>query len=172
MSEIDDQTADHEKGRTWISPDIFEADLKLKGWPDDPELRAAVDWLLSFIPPEEWKQRRFAALRHFVDAASGSSPDPSGKGRFFDDRDRFAWYLFLGQAVLDHPVFYDYMYGSRVVPVFTAIGRNLELLRGVTGVEARVRRMVGPREEPTECVPLRATCRGGLLSTGCQSLIS
>lgn len=166
MSEIDDWTADHAKGRTWISPDIFDVDLKPKGWPDDPELRAAVDWLLSFVPPEEWKRRRFAALRHFVDAASGYSPDPSGKGRFFDERDRFAWYLFLGQAVLDHPSIYDYMYGSRVVPVLTAIGRNLELLKGVTGVDARVRRMVGPEKgQPNACLfellVAAAYCRRG-----------
>lgn len=166
MSEIDDQRADHAKGRTWISPDIFETDLKPKGCKDDPELRAAVNWLLSFVTPEEWKLRRFAALRHFVDAVSGYSPDPTGKGRFFNDRDRFAWYLFLGQAVLDHPAIYDYMYGSRVVPVLTAIGRNLELLKGVTRVDARVRRMVGPEKgQPNACLfellVAAAYCRQG-----------
>lgn len=166
MSEIDDQAADHAKGRTWISPDIFEMDLKPQGWKDDPELRAAVNWLLSFVPPEEWQKRRFAALRHFVDAATGYSPDPSGKGKFFDDRDRFAWYLFLGQAILDHPRIYDHVYGSRVVPVLTAIGRNLELLKRVPGVDARVRRMVGPdKSQPNaglfELLVAAAYCRQG-----------
>ncbi len=33
-----------------------------------------------------------------------------GKGRFFNDRDLFAWYLFLGQAVLDHPIISSYVY--------------------------------------------------------------
>ena len=153
MSEIEDQAEDHAKGRTWISPDIFEEVLKPEGWTDDPELRAGVNWLLSFLPADEWRKRRFAALRHFVDAVSGDSADPSGKGRFFNDRDRFAWYLFLGQAVLDHPMIYDYMYGSRIVPVITAIGRNLELLKGVKGIEARVRRLVGPeRGQPNACL--------------------
>lgn len=96
MSEVEDQADEHSKGRTWISPDIFDANLRPKGWKDDPELRAGVDWLLSFVPPDDWKRRRFATLRHFVDAVSGDSADPSGKGRFFNDRDRFAWHLFLG----------------------------------------------------------------------------
>lgn len=166
MSESEEQPEKHAKGRTWISPDIFDADLKPKGWNDDPELRAGVDWLLSFVPADEWKSRRFAALRHFIDAVSGESADPSGKGRFFNDRDRFAWYLFLGQAVLDHPMIYDYMYGSRVIPVLTAIGRNLDLLKGVTGIEARVRRMVDPeKSQPNACLfellVAAAYCRQG-----------
>lgn len=166
MSEIEDQAEEHAKGRTWISPDIFDANLRPKGWKDDPELRAGVDWLLSFVPEDEWKQRRFAALRHFIDAVSGESADPSGKGRFFNDRDRFAWYLFLGQAAFDHPMIYDYMYGSRVVPVLTAIGRNLELVKGVVGIEARVRRMVGPeKSQPNACLfellVAAAYCRQG-----------
>lgn len=142
-----------QQGKTWISPDIFDADLKPDDWPDDPELRRAVDWLLSFVPPEEWKRRRFAALQHFIDSLTGGSPDHSGKGRFFDDRDRFAWYLFLGQAFLDHPTIYDFTYGSRVIPVLTAIGRNLDLLLEVEGVEDRVRRMVGPeKSQPNACL--------------------
>ena len=55
------------EGKVWISPDIFENDLRPEGWPDEPALRRAVDWLLSFVDPEEWKDRRFAALQHFID---------------------------------------------------------------------------------------------------------
>jgi hypothetical protein len=166
MSDIDDQAEEHVKGRTWISPDIFESNLRPKGWKDDPELRAGVDWLLSFMPAHEWKRRRFSALRHFIDAVSGESADPSGKGRFFNDRDRFAWYLFLGKAVLDHPMIYDCMFGSRVIPVLTAIGRNLEMLKGVAGIEARVRRMAGPeKSQPNACLfellVAAAYCRQG-----------
>lgn len=153
MSVNEEPASKPSRGSTWISPDIFDVNLRPKGWKDDLELRAGVDWLLSFVPTDEWKRRRFAALRHFVDAVSGESPDPSGKGRFFNDRDRFAWYLFLGQALLDHPTIYDYMYGSRVVPVLTAIGRNVELLKNVAGIEARVRRMVGSeKSQPNACL--------------------
>lgn len=166
MSQSEDQSEECARGRTWISPDIFDADLRPKGWEDNPELRTGVDWLLSFVPTDEWKRRRFAALRHFVDAVAGESADTSGKGRFFNDRDRFAWYLFLGQAILDHPMIYDYMYGSRVIPILTAIGRNLELLKGVAGIEARVRRMVGPeKSQPNACMfellVAAAYCRQG-----------
>src|SRR5688572_28706201 len=76
--------------RVWIGPDIFEADLRPSDWPDHPELRSAVDWLLTFVEPKEWQRRRFAALQHFVDTATGSVPQSTGTGRFFHERDRFA----------------------------------------------------------------------------------
>ena len=57
----------------WISPDIFEADLRPPDWPDDPDIRRAVDWIHSFLEPGEWKRRRFAALHYFVNTRSEPS---------------------------------------------------------------------------------------------------
>src|SRR5690606_28162857 len=31
-------------------------------WPDNPDLRAAVDWFKSFMTPEDWHARRVAAF--------------------------------------------------------------------------------------------------------------
>jgi hypothetical protein len=127
-----------------IAENFFEEDLRPPGWEEDVELRAAVDWLTSYIPPDEWKTRRFAALRRFVNAAAGAlMEDAAGQGRFFQKEDQIAWYLFLGGAFLDHPVVYDFMFGSRVVPILQSIGRNLALLKEVDGVEERARRLVG-----------------------------
>jgi hypothetical protein len=61
----------------------------------------------------------------------------------------FGWYLFLADAFLDHVWNYEPMFGSRVVPVFAAIGRNLELLGSVDGLTKRAKRLVGPeRRQP------------------------
>lgn len=57
-------------------------------------------------------------------------------------RDAFGWYLFLGEAYLDHNWNYEPMYGSRVIPVLKAIGRSLPLLLDTPGIEDRVLRMV------------------------------
>lgn len=134
----------------WISPEFFDVDLRPPNWPDDPDLRRAVDWFASFMSDADWRCRRFASLERFISAATGSlAQDLSGGGRFFSADDQFAWYLFLGQASLDHPTVYDFMFGSRVLPLLRAIGRSLELLKGVEGVGQRVQRMVGPeRRQP------------------------
>lgn len=122
-------------------PDFFDPpDPRPDHWPDNPELRRAVDWFKSFIPPAQWAQRREQAARRLYLSAIGIG---AGDGRFFDAKDGFGWYLFLAEALLDHIGNYDYVFGSRVVPLFQAIGRDLDLLRQVDGLAPRVQRMVG-----------------------------
>lgn len=134
-------------------------------WPDNPDLRAAVDWLKSFMAPEDWHARRVAAFVLLHRRAYGMR-DPEEKGRFFDARDMFAWYLFQAEAFLDHMWNYEPMYGSRVVPVLTAIGRNRPLLEKLDGVEERLHRLVGSeRSQPNgtlfELLTAAAYCRQG-----------
>lgn len=116
--------------------------------PDHPELRRAVDWLKRYMEPGDWHHRRNAAFTRLYAAAFGL-PAEDERGRFFDDSDTFGWYLFLAEAFIDHPWNYEPMFGSRVVPLFVALGRNLDFLKSVAGVEERVKRLVGPeRRQP------------------------
>ena len=134
--------------RVEFPDDFFDAsEARPETWPDNPDLRQAVDWLRSFMPEAEWKRRRLAAARRLYDAALGQVEDP--KGRFFNEADTFAWHLFQAEAYLDHIQNYEPMYGSRVVPLMIALGKNLPALLGVGGVERCVRRMVGSeRSQP------------------------
>lgn len=111
------------------------------------------------------RARRVAAFVLLHRRAYGMS-DLDEKGRYFDARDAFAWYLFLAEAFLDHLWNYEPMFGSRVVPVLTAIGRNRRLLEGVEGIEERMRRIVGSeRSQPNgglfELITAAAYCRQG-----------
>jgi hypothetical protein len=116
-------------------------------WPDNPDLRRAIDWFKSFMSEVEWKQRRLAAAQRLYDAALGRVEDPNG--RFFKEADTFAWYLFQAKAYLDHIANYEPMYGSRVVPLTIALGKSLPVLLDVDDVRLRVQRMVGPeRSQP------------------------
>ena len=116
-------------------------------WPDHPDLRKAVDWFKTFLPPGEWEARRKAAFFRLHFSIMGLRADP--KGRFFDEADTFAWYLLLSEAFLDHLWNYEPIFGSRVIPVMVAIGRELEALKSVSGIDERVRRIIGPeRNQP------------------------
>ena len=121
--------------------------------PDNPDLRRAVDWLKSYIEPSDWQRRRNAAFTRLYAAAYGL-PAEDERGRFFDDSDTFGWYLFLADAFIDHPWNYEPMFGSRVVPLFAALGRDLDLLKSTVGVDERVKRLVGPeRRQRFETAP-------------------
>lgn len=116
-------------------------------WPDDPDLRRAVDWFKGYMG-DGWERRRIAAFARLHTSALG---DVNGdeKGQFYDAGDTFGWYLFLAEAALDHLWNVEPMYASRVVPILRAIGRSLPLLLHVPGLDDRVRRLVGPeRSQP------------------------
>lgn len=85
------------------------------------------------------RQRREQAARRLYLSAMGID---SGNGRFFDAKDSFGWYLFLAEAQLDYIENYDYVFGSRVIPIFIATGRSLHLLQDVEGLARRVQRVV------------------------------
>ncbi len=134
-------------------PDFFDPPSPRPDvWPDNLILRRAVDWFKSFMSPEQWAQRRDKAARRLYLSAMGVA-EGTNDGRFFNSKDTFGWYLFLAEALLDHIGNYDYIFGSRVIPVFQAIGRDLDLLLQVAGVEDRVRSMVNDMKgQPNGCL--------------------
>lgn len=126
-----------------IPEDFFEFDgERPEDWEDNPDVRRAVEWLRGYIKPDDWRKRRLAAVQRVYQLIINGA-EPGQTGRFFDERDSFAYHLFLAEASIDHVWNYDPIFGSRVVPVFAAIGRNLDLLKAVDGIEDRIARMVG-----------------------------
>ncbi len=117
-------------------------------WRDNPDLRRGLDWLKSFMSDADWKRRREAAVDRLYAAALQQLED-GPKGRFFAETDTLGWYVFLADAFLDHNWNYEPIFGSRVIPVFSSIGRNLELLKPVDGIVQRARRLVNEeRRQP------------------------
>jgi hypothetical protein len=116
---------------------------------DFPDLRKCVGWFKTLMTEAEWHARRDAVAKRFYKSLVGEVVDPKGVGRFFDDRDMFGWYLFLGEAFTDHPWNYEVIFGSRVVPVLAAIGRNLDLLLKVDGfIEKAAQLVANSRSQP------------------------
>jgi hypothetical protein len=116
---------------------------------ESPNCKRAVDYFKSLITPEEWSARRGAIAKQFYQGLIGEDSDPSGKGKYFDDRDLFGWYLFLAESLTDHPWNYEIVYGCRVIPIFVAIGMNLDLLLKMDGFSERATRAIGSaRSQP------------------------
>ena len=111
---------------------------------DFPDLKKCVQWFKTLITDTEWKDRRDKVAKRFYQALVGELQDATGVGRFFDDRDKFGWYLFLGEAFTDHPWNYEVGYGCRVIPILAAIGRNLDHLLKIEGFAGRAERLFGP----------------------------
>ncbi|MDI7774698.1 hypothetical protein [Asticcacaulis sp. EMRT-3] len=98
-----------------------------------PDLKKGVRFFVSLMPDDEWSRRREAVAKRFYNSLISEPETTDEKGRFFDERDQFAWFLFLGESFTDHPQNYEPVYGCRVIPILAAIGRNLDTLHGVEG---------------------------------------
>jgi hypothetical protein len=140
---------EHRIGANKLLKSILARPQGYPDWPDEPDLRRAVDWFKSFLTARDWERRMEAAALRLYSVAVGKFRDPSDLGRFFEEKDAFGWYLFLADAYLNHLWNYDPTFGARVVPVFSSIGRKLDLILSVDGISQRVQRMVGlERRQP------------------------
>jgi hypothetical protein len=110
---------------------------------DFPDLRRGVEYFKSLMTAEAWESRRAAIARRFYQMLISEAADPDGKGKFFDDRDLFGWYLFLGESFTDHPWNYEVTHGCRVIPIIAAIGRELDRLTEIDGFRDRAVRLIG-----------------------------
>jgi hypothetical protein len=124
-------------------PDMYQmnpGEVALFG--HNPDLKRYVEHLKSAMGQEEWRARRDLVAKRFYRSLIGERQDSGDIGRYFDGRDLFAWYLFLGEAFNDHPQNYEIVYGCRVIPVFSALGRNLDSLERVRGYPERLHRLI------------------------------
>jgi hypothetical protein len=133
-----------------------------------PELTKCVQWFISQLPTGEWPPRREAVAKRFYQTLVHEFDDPTGEGRYFDNRDMFGWYLFLGEAYTDHPWNYEVTFGCRVIPILAAIGGNLEILERVEGFSERARAIASAeRSQPNaglfEILVAAAYARAGWL---------
>ena len=111
--------------------------------PDDPELRRALEWFISLMGFEDWKKRREGVVRRFSRTLRPSElPKDNFPVPMRDTEDVICWYLFLCEALLEHPLDYEYAQGSRVIPLFKALGRDLDLLHKVGGHKDRANRIL------------------------------
>jgi hypothetical protein len=125
-------------------PDMFSLrDGEKPMYGDAPDVKRAAEYFRSLMTLEEWTARRLAIAEWFYSSLIGEAVDPTGKGKFFDNRDLFGWQLFLAEAFTDHPWNYEPIYGCRVVPIFSAIGAALNNLLKIDGFAARAARIVG-----------------------------
>ena len=64
---------------------LFQApDDREETWPDDKDVRRAVEWFKGFLKPGEWKKRRDAAANRLYSASLGRI-DQSDGGRYFEE---------------------------------------------------------------------------------------
>ena len=119
---------------------------------DDSDIRRAFEWMLSFIDPNDWRTRVDAIETEIEQTLTPGSGELL-KNSISSNEDRAGWYLYLAHtALFDMPKF-EPGQGARVLPVFKALGSDLDLLKEVGDVEGRVSRMLhNGRRQPDSTI--------------------
>ncbi len=131
---------------------------------DIATLNAAREWLLGFVPPGEWKRRRTA----IADAVERMTTDPASVDVLAFRDDSANWYLYLLDVFVRTPLEVEVHQAARILPVFAAIGRNLDLIRAIKGSTERVQRMLTTPRADADAVLFELLVAAGYARLGGQ----
>ncbi|CAC9974390.1 hypothetical protein [Flavobacterium panici] len=112
---------------------------------EDPDIRAAFEWLISYMSAEHWATRRDRIEKSIANALNSSpfeSAELSEMHRLSIDNDVIGWYLYLMDMLLNDIAKYEPVQGSRAASVFFAVGKELEIVKGIRGIENKVKRLL------------------------------
>lgn len=115
-------------------------------WIDEDVLRAT-SWLKSFVPSREMEHRLEAARATLAEARRAVRE--GGTAATHDPADLAAWYILQAEAFASDRRYWVPEASVRVAPTMTRLGKELERLSTVAGVEDRAARlMLSERRQP------------------------
>jgi hypothetical protein len=106
---------------------------------DDREIKSSFDWFVQLLGEEEWKKRKQRAMSFYDEIRREPSYSTIQKS-FIPTSDISGWYLYLVFCYLYDTSRYDLPQGGRVVPLFKRIGRDINGIKKIKGIEERLRR--------------------------------
>lgn len=112
---------------------------------EDPDIRAAFEWLISFMSAEYWEVRKDKIEKSIANVLNSNpfeSAELSELHRLCIDNDVIGWYLYLIDKLLNDIARYEPVQGSRVAPIFFALGKELEAVKGINGIEEKIKRLM------------------------------
>lgn len=119
----------------WVAPRFGQ------DWRDEKVI-AAVEWLTSLVPSDEWARRMAAADARFQSAKSDWAEGQ--RTPLFDLSDMIAWYVHQACCYANPTLRSDFFEpeGYRIAPIFRRLGQLLPLLKRIGGAEERAARLM------------------------------
>ena len=104
-----------------------------------------MDYLLEFVDKEYWISTKESIKDQIERKFYPNETSPTllwQDSKILYKDDLLSWYLFLIDAYLTHPQDYDFAQGSRVIPVFKTLGKNIDLLKTIIGIDQKINQLV------------------------------
>jgi hypothetical protein len=108
----------------------------------DRNLERAVVFLVERIGIENWRSRRDDIAKRHRERRMPNSSSPIEGVSIRDTVDEFGWYLYLAEQSIADPPSIDSDQSARVLPYLSALGRKLDSISSIQGVDIRLDRLV------------------------------
>jgi hypothetical protein len=110
----------------------------------------ALKWFLSFMSPEGWQKRQqkiLLAIDREVECMCNAKIRQYSSMPANFQVDQIGYYLYLLEMGQQDIRFIEPMQYARIAPVFYQLGKHLDLLQGITGINQKIRKLL--KTEPS-----------------------
>ncbi|MFC0320737.1 hypothetical protein [Olivibacter oleidegradans] len=116
--------------------------------------KRTLSWFIDILGQSEWERRRKLVVDYFKSLETITLTEVDIQKRNIDTRfkpiavydDWMAWYMYLIESVLDRPGVDDPLQSARIYPFFSAIGRYIEPLKNMEGIDERLKVMLNEKQ--------------------------
>lgn len=114
----------------------------------DPEIESAYKWFRSYVKESDWNDRKIKIENYLGGIVKTSEPFSQSidKGTLLViQKDQIGWYLYLVHTYLYERHKYEFYQGARVLPIFKRLGSDLQFLKGIEGINKKMRELLNKR---------------------------
>ncbi|MNK22360.1 hypothetical protein D3C87_406350 [compost metagenome] len=114
--------------------------------------KKTLDWFKTYLGAEEWNRRRKGVVDYFSSLYLGQATPknhtdvgpPFHLLAVYDDW--MAWYMYLIESLFERPFVDEPSQSARIYPFFAAIGRYVDELKNVPGIDDRLSELLNQRQ--------------------------
>lgn len=138
--------------------------------------KKALNWFIEHLGEPEWHRRRKTVIDYFKSFEITNLTEAEVQAPNFDRLfhpiavydDWMSWYMYLIESLVDRPGVDDPLQSARIYPFFSSIGRQIEELKTVAGIEDRLKVMLNERQNSPDSTLFELTVAMLYLRNGWQ----
>lgn len=121
---------------------------------DDEDIINAYEWFRSYLSQSDWLKKKNAIESYLSKGLQpvDFSESIANATRFVIDSDRMGWYLYLVYTYIYERHKYEYFQGARILPIFKRLGKNIDLVKSIQGIDKKVRDLLRKRSSEADAI--------------------
>ncbi|HCN84424.1 MAG TPA: hypothetical protein DIT07_12505 [Sphingobacteriaceae bacterium] len=116
--------------------------------------KKTLKWFIQIMGESEWERRRQKVIEYFLSLDEVTLHEADVQAMDFSRNfkpialysDWMAWYMYLIESTGDRPAVSDQVQSSRIYPFFANIGRNIDSLKKMKGIDDRLNAMLNEHQ--------------------------